>query len=81
MLDCIIHKKINLTSKLPTVEANRFQVSSFSTAWYNFTLTACISSMTWGGLAHYNLDVAGEMATMGREAMIWEEDDSVMSSD
>jgi hypothetical protein len=34
-----------------------------------------------GDLARYNLDVNGEMAAMGCVARIWEEDDSVLSSE
>jgi hypothetical protein len=37
--------------------------------------------MTCGDLAHYNLDAGGEMAAIGCIARIWEEDDSVLSSD
>jgi hypothetical protein len=37
--------------------------------------------MTWGDLARFNLDMDGEMVAMGCEARIWEEDDSMQSSD
>jgi TPP-dependent pyruvate/acetoin dehydrogenase alpha subunit len=34
-----------------------------------------------GGLACYHLEVGREMAAMGYVASIWEEDDSVLSTD
>ncbi len=44
----------------------------------DFIPTACVRNMTkWGGPGTLNLDVGGEIATMGRMARIWEEDDSV----
>jgi hypothetical protein len=40
-----------------------------------FIPTACVRNMTtWGGPGR---DVVGEIATTGRVASIWEEDDSV----
>ncbi len=38
-------------------------------------------NMTWGDLACYNLDVGGEMVATGHVAKIWEEDDSILSTD
>jgi hypothetical protein len=34
-----------------------------------------------GDLVCYNLDVSGEMATTGCAARVWEENDSVLSTD
>ncbi len=45
------------------------------------SLTACVRNMTWGGLAHYNLDVGREMAATGCMARIWKEDDSMLNTD
>jgi hypothetical protein len=49
----------------------------------DFIPTACVLKMTWGGgnLKRYNLDVCGEMAATGHMVRIWEEDDSVLSTD
>ncbi len=41
-----------------------------STACNDFILTACVRNMTWGDLAHYNLDVGGEMVATGYVARI-----------
>jgi hypothetical protein len=39
-------------------------------------------NMMWGGdLAHYNLDMDREIAATGYVLRIWEEDDSVLSTD
>ncbi len=46
----------------------------------DFIPTACMRNMmTWGGTWHVNLDVGGEIATTGRVARIWEEDDSMLA--
>jgi hypothetical protein len=37
--------------------------------------------MTWGDMACYNLDVDGEIAATGRVTRIWEDDDSLLSTD
>jgi F420-dependent methylenetetrahydromethanopterin dehydrogenase len=50
-------------------------------AWNDFIPTAFMHNMTWGDMACYNLDVSREMAATGCMARIWEEDDSVMSTD
>ncbi len=47
----------------------------------DFILTACVHNMTWGDLAHYNLDVGRDIAAMGRLARIREENDCMLNSD
>jgi hypothetical protein len=54
-----------------------------SAACNDFIPTACVRNMmTWGrDLARYNLDMGREIAANGRVARIWEEDNSVLSTD
>jgi hypothetical protein len=55
--------------------------AGYSAVCNDFILFACILIIPWGDLECYNLDIDGKMMAMGHVARIWEEDDSMLSTD
>ncbi len=76
-LSIILSKRLP-NNRLSAVEWTGARSAGHSAACNDFNLTARVCNMTtWGGTWRVNLDVGGEIATTGRVARIWEEDDSV----
>jgi hypothetical protein len=69
-------------SRLSAVDADGYQVSR-PLRGLQLLHSDCLRAPhdVGGDLACYNLDVDGEMVVMGSVARIWEEDDSVLSTD